>query len=182
MLKPFFKKLLINTFKPVHKANRLKDKIFGYIQLEAFGSHGMGAYVEGDIQIHFPERVNMGNYSAIGRNTFINAKAGIQIGNYVHISRNCVLHTATHNVEGTLIPYDREDIVKSITIDDFVWIGMNVIILRGVTIGEGAIIGAGSIITKDVPPLAIVVGTNRNIGQRNEITFKKRKHNGSFLK
>jgi acetyltransferase-like isoleucine patch superfamily enzyme len=48
-------------------------------------------------------------------------------------------------------------------ISDFVWIGANVIILKGVTIGEGAIVGAGSVVTKDVPPYTIVAGNPARI-------------------
>jgi galactoside O-acetyltransferase len=51
-----------------------------------------------------------------------------------------------------------EVIIKPVTISDRVWIGFNVIILKGVTIGEGAIVGAGSVVTKDVSPYTIVAG------------------------
>ena len=56
------------------------------------------------------------------------------------------------------MPYDSTYIVKNVVIDDNVWIGSRVLIIGNVHIGEGAIIGAGSIVTKDVPPLAIYAG------------------------
>lgn len=50
-----------------------------------------------------------------------------------------------------------------IVIGDHVWIGMNVIVLKGVTIGEGAVVAAGSVVTKDVPPYSLVAGVPANV-------------------
>lgn len=66
--------------------------------------------------------------------------------------------TQNHNYEGDMIPYDNTYILKNVTIDDCVWFGNRVIIVGNIKIGEGAIIAAGSVVTKDVPPLAIVGG------------------------
>ena len=64
-----------------------------------------------------------------------------------------------HNYDhGEAIPYDHTTIVKDIVIEDNVWLGTRVLILGGVTIGEGAIIQAGSVVTKDVPKYAIAGG------------------------
>lgn len=61
-----------------------------------------------------------------------------------------------HNYEGNALPYDSTYINKKIVIEDNVWIGSRVLICGNVHIGEGAIIAAGSVITKDVPKFAIV--------------------------
>ena len=66
--------------------------------------------------------------------------------------------TEYHNYEGEAIPYDATYIVKDVMIEDNVWIGTRVIILGGITIGEGAIIQAGSVITEDIPKYAIAGG------------------------
>ena len=63
-----------------------------------------------------------------------------------------------HNYKGDKIPYDETDIVKPIIIKDNVWCGARVIILAGVTIGEGAIIQAGSVVVSDIPDCAIAGG------------------------
>lgn len=57
-----------------------------------------------------------------------------------------------------MLPYDTSYVDKDVTIGDCVWLGNNIIILGGVTIGEGAIIQAGSVVCKDIPPLAIAGG------------------------
>jgi acetyltransferase-like isoleucine patch superfamily enzyme len=66
--------------------------------------------------------------------------------------------TYNHNYKGAAIPYDETYIVEDTVIGDNVWFGLDVIVLPGVTIGEGAIIQAGSVVTSDVSALAIVGG------------------------
>ena len=95
------------------------------------------------------------------KNVFINAcckfqdQGGITIGDGVLIGHNVTLATLNHDER----PKFRQNIYpKPIKIGDNVWIGSNATILQGVDIGDGAIIGAGSVVTKDVPKNAIVVG------------------------
>lgn len=80
------------------------------------------------------------------------------IGDNFHSGRNCEIITDIHNYNGKSIPYDDTYIIKKVIIGDNVWLGSNVIILGGVTIGEGAIVQAGSVVVKNVEPLAIVGG------------------------
>ncbi|KMK08943.1 acyltransferase [Pluralibacter gergoviae] len=82
----------------------------------------------------------------------------VKIGDNFHCGFGCIILTENHNHAGTLIPYDSTYITKDTLIGDNVWFGINVIILPGVTIGEGAIIQAGSVVVKDVPELAIAGG------------------------
>lgn len=82
----------------------------------------------------------------------------ITIGDNFHSGINCQILTSFHNYEGDALPYDDTYIDKDVTIGDNVWLGNNVIILGGVEIGEGAIIQAGSIVVKSIPPLAIAGG------------------------
>ena len=82
----------------------------------------------------------------------------ITVGSYFHSGPGCQILTSFHNYEGDAIPYDNTFVDKDVTIGDCVWLGNDVIILGGVTIGEGAIIQAGSVVCKDVPPYAIAGG------------------------
>ena len=79
----------------------------------------------------------------------------VRIGDYFHSGTGCQIITHIHNYEGDAIPYDSTYLHKDVTIGQCVWLGNNVIILGGVTIGEGAIIQAGSVVCKDIPPYAI---------------------------
>lgn len=83
----------------------------------------------------------------------------VKIGDNFHSGEDCLFITQNHNFDyGVCIPYDTTNITKDICIEDNVWLGDRVIVLGGVTIGEGAIIQAGSVVVKDVPPLAIAGG------------------------
>ena len=115
--------------------------------------------------------IEIGNYCFVGPQTNIWSAESIKIGDRVLISHNVNIHD---NIAHPLDSTERhEDFVhirtigfqekvnipsKAIIIEDDVWIGFNATILKGVTIGAGAIIGANTIITKDVPSYAVVVG------------------------
>nr|WP_318432660.1 acyltransferase [Photobacterium leiognathi] len=75
-----------------------------------------------------------------------------------HSGAGCEIITDVHNYNGVALPYDDTYIVKNVHIEKNVWLGRHVIILGGVTIGEGAIIQAGSVVTKSIPKLAIAGG------------------------
>lgn len=82
----------------------------------------------------------------------------VVIGDNFHSGSECLIITSNHNYEGEAIPYDNTNICKDVFIEDNVWLGSRVIILGGVTIGEGAIIQAGSVVVKDIPKYAIAGG------------------------
>ena len=123
-------------------------------------------------------KISIGDRCHIGNSTFI-SKSKIEIGNDVTIAWGCTIYDHdSHSIywderkNDTIQEYKdtlqfNDEIynknwsvvnTKPITIKDKVWIGMNVIILKGVTIGEGAIIGAGSVVTQDVPEWSVVAG------------------------
>ena len=98
----------------------------------------------------------------LGKNVFINSnckfqdQGGITIGDNVLIGHNVVIATINHDLN----PKKRADMYpKPVKIGSNVWIGSNVVILGGVTIEDGAVIGAGSIVTKDVPKNAVAFGS-----------------------
>lgn len=108
-------------------------------------------------------------------------KGTVKIGNYFHSGSDCLIMTDNHNYEGNKIPYDETDIVKDIVIKDFVWLGDRVIILPGVTIGEGAIIQAGSVVVNDIPDFAIAGGHPANVFKFRDIEhFQKLKKEGRY--
>lgn len=106
----------------------------------------------------------------------------VTIGSYFHSGMNCQILTSFHNYEGEAIPYDDTYLTKDVTIGDCVWLGNNVIILGGVTIGEGAIIQAGSVVCKSIPAYAIAGGhpakafKYRDIEHYEKLKAEKRFH------
>lgn len=102
-------------------------------------------------------------------------------GNYFHSGTECMIITQNHNYEGDMIPYDNTYVYKNVTIDDCVWFGNRVIVTGNVRIGEGAIIGAGSVVCRDIPPLAIVGGNPAKvIKYRDKEHYYKLKAEGKF--
>ena len=106
----------------------------------------------------------------------------VVIGNNFHSGPDCLMITQVHNYDhGTEIPYDSTNIVKDITIEDNVWLGARVIVLGGVTIGEGAIIQAGSVVVSDIPKYGIAGGAPAKVFKYRDIEhYEKLKAEGKF--
>ncbi len=147
-----------------------------------FRFFGEGASIGDNVQISRPDRVIIKEYSIIGKGAIINSKGGLYVGRYTGVGFSCVIWTSEHHHRAAkTIPFDHGSDLKPVVIRDFVWIGSNVKITPGRQIGEGAIIGLGAVVVKDVPPLAIVMGNPGEIvGYRNREHFEKCKAEGAF--
>lgn len=102
--------------------------------------------------------INGGDNFGFGKGCRVYAAGGITIGSFVMIGPYVTLITSNHRYRTQFSPTENYDEFKPIIIHDDVWIGERAMILPGVTIGTGAIIGAGAIVTKDVPEYAVVGG------------------------
>jgi len=113
--------------------------------------------------------------SHLKSDTFIECSGGVTIGKFFHPARGLTIFSSNHNYRGgRKIPYDETDIVAPVVIGDFVWCGTNVTIVPGVTVGDGAIIGAGSVVVRNVEPLTIVGGAPAEIiGTRDAEHFQR---------
>lgn len=107
--------------------------------------------------IRMPHKLIVGGGNIIGDNALLDARNGITFGENVNLSSNVSIYTEQHDHRDPLFRnasgYD-----KSVRIGDRVWLGCNVIVLPGVTIGEGAVCCAGCVVTKDVEPYTVVAG------------------------
>jgi len=120
-------------------------------------SVGMNSRLREGLIIQSADGVSVGNNTDLGPYTVIYGK--VSIGNFVMISPHVMLVAGTHNFDSRAIPMRSQGgAIQEIVIGDDVWIGANAVILGGRRIGEGAVIGAGSVVTKDVEPYAIVAG------------------------
>lgn len=104
------------------------------------------------------------------------------IGNYFHSGEGCKILTQNHNYDhGTEIPYDSTYICKDVIIEDFVWLGIDVLILPGSIIREGAIIQAGSVVHGEIPRCAIAGGNPAKVFKYRDINhFDELKKQGKF--
>lgn len=101
--------------------------------------------------------LEMGDHSSIGPYGFIGCSGAIKIGKDVMIGPRVSLFAENHNFKNKNVDIKYQGVNnQGITIEDNCWIGSGVIILDGVTIGKGSVIGAGTLVTKDIPPNSIV--------------------------
>lgn len=107
---------------------------------------------------------DLGAGSRINRNCCLDIRGGLHIGKQVNISPEVVILTASHGVND---PEFRVE-TRAVMIEDHVWIGTRAMIMPGVTLGRGCVVAAGAVVTRDVPPLAIVGGVPaKPVGQRD---------------
>ncbi len=125
-----------------------------------------GKEIDKSFRLFPPFYTDCGKNISVGKNVFINSccrfqdQGGIVIGNGVLIGHNVTFATLNHDES----PHNRQTIHPApIKVGNNVWIGSNAIILPGVTINDGSIIGAGSVVTKDVPANCIVAGNPAKI-------------------
>jgi len=106
--------------------------------------------------------ITIGNHTRIGLgNTIIGP---VMIGNNVILAQNVVISALNHKFEDVLMTINQQGVkTDQIIIEDNVWIGANSSVLAGVHIGEHVVVGAGSVVTKDIPPFSVVVGNPARI-------------------
>jgi len=130
----------------------------------------------GYIEVSNPQNIHLSDYCYIGPNCKLYGSGNLYIEENVIIGNDVCILTTNHNYEGEMLPYDSKAVNKDVHIGKNTWIASFVFILPGVTIGEGAVIAGGSVVVKDVPPLAIVGGNPAKIIKyRNESRYRKLK-------
>lgn len=101
----------------------------------------------------------IGRHSFIGANAVLGAGGGIHIGNHVLVGQCVNIHAENHNFADRSRTIREQGVVRAeVVIEDDVWIGSKATVLAGVRVGRGAVIGAGAVATRSVPPYAVVVG------------------------
>jgi acetyltransferase-like isoleucine patch superfamily enzyme len=106
----------------------------------------------------------------------------LDIGDNFHSGPDCLILTRNHNYDdGSKIPYDDTYIQKKVIIGDNVWLGARVTIIPGITIGEGAIIQAGSTVVNDIPEGAIAGGHPAEVFDHRDMDhYTALKHKEAF--
>lgn len=144
---------------------------------DGLGSCGDYVRIRSSATIAFPKGCHLGTGVGIGERVQILAVGGIRIGDYAMIAEDVRIFTSEHRHNGAeQLPFDGIRLVKPVEIGDYAWIGARALINAGVTIGEGAIVAMGSVVTADVPPLSIVAGNPATVvGRRSEAKFEELK-------
>lgn len=147
--KNIFKRFNQTTDEQVEERKQLLTQLFGRI--------GKNVFVEPNFTCEFGKNIYIGNNVYINFGAVFLDCSRITIGNDVLIGPNVGMYSANHSLD----PEERASgalIGGRITIEDKAWIAGDVKIMAGVTIGEGAVIGCGSIVTHDIPPRTVAVG------------------------
>ena len=165
--------LLYDVFE--QELTDIKDKTYGLVSELSRVSHFDMEYVMSlvrkivakigqDSYIVPPFRCDYGDHVFIGNNTYINYNccfldsAKVTIGDYVYMGPNCNIFTPCHPIHHELRKEKVTEYALPVTVGSHSWIGGDVVITPGVTIGENCVIGAGSVVTKDIPDNSIAVG------------------------
>jgi acetyltransferase-like isoleucine patch superfamily enzyme len=132
-------------------------------------------YRDSIIQTGVGGSVTIGAYSSLQPRCQLSAyKASIQLGSNVQIAPNCAFYPYNHGVTpGSIMRQQPLQTKGGIILEDDVWLGVGVIVLDGVRIGKGAVVGAGSVVTQDIPDGAIALGVPaRVVKMRTDLSNK----------
>lgn len=121
-----------------------------------FAKCGADFYAHHPYVISGADKMQIGNHVRLGSFLQIWAEGGISIGDDCLIASHVSINSLTHSVSTK--KFKDKNIASPVIIGNNVWVGSHVIILPGVTIGDNSVIGAGTVVTKDIPQNSIVVG------------------------
>lgn len=147
---------------PCHPLRRLVCKIL-------MNRFDLSSSIFRNVDIRSPQRVNIGKNCNINKGVILDGRNSLYIGNNVDIAQDVYIWTEQHDYNN---PYYKA-IGAPVIIGDYVWLASRSTILPGVSVGEGAVVACGAVVTKDVPPYTIVGGVPAKIiGERIEKNLK----------
>ena len=121
-------------------------------------------------EFYAPQSIRIGRFCTIGDSAFLDGRSGLTIGDCVNFGSHVSVYTRQHDIDAA----DFAEVGAPVVIGDYAWVSSHSIILPGVSIGEGAVVAAGAVVTKDVAPYTLVGGNPaRYIRDRSrDLTYK----------
>jgi putative colanic acid biosynthesis acetyltransferase WcaF len=152
--------------QPLLRCSLIPSSGFRRRLLRGFGAEiGEGAVIKPGVRVKFPWKLKMGKHCWIGEDCWIDNLAPVRLGDNVCISQGAYLCTGSHDWSDPAFGL----MTRSIQIDDGAWIAARVSIGPGVVVGQHAVAGFGSVVTRGVPPYEIHSGNPAMFGRRREI-------------
>ena len=149
---------------PVHTIRSIAYKLAGI-------SIGYGSVIHTGARFYDPRNITVGDDTIIGEGALLDGRDVLRIGSHVDIASEVMIYNSQHDINHP--HFDPE--WGKVIIEDYVFIGPRAIILPGVSIGQGAIVAAGAVVTKDVPAHSIVGGVPASkIGERKNKEYSYR--------
>ena len=168
------KELLLKIYWLGYDTRDFLAEVIGWLpsnRLRLYFWRGLGAGIGRATSVHrgcrmyLPGRIQIGNHSVVNREVLLDGRMGLTIGDNVSISEGVAIFTLEHDPDSPTFANRG----NPVTIGDRVFIGARAMVLPGITIEEGAVVAAGAVVTRDVPPFAIVAGVPaRPIKKRRE--------------
>lgn len=152
-----------------------------------FGAGRLRAWCASQMLESCGKNVNVERLAAFGRGVALGDRSGIgirasigertHIGNDVMMGPDCVIYTVSHRFDRTDIPMSQQGYtpIMPVTIGNDVWIGGRVTIMPGVNIGDGCVIGAGAVVTHDIPPYSVAAGVPAKVIRTRKSTEGEKK-------
>lgn len=148
--------------------------VFRYACLKLFMRRLQSMQIKDGATFVFPHGISIGRHVSINEYVFIDGYGGVEIGDYCRIGHGSSFLSEEHGFASLDVPvYRQAKIPGQITLGRDVYFGAGVKVLKGVTIGDSCVIGAGAVVTKDIPPYSVAVGVPAKvIGKRGGICGK----------
>lgn len=142
-----------------YKIKKYLEKVRYISLLPKFSYIGDSIYLDSGIKIYQPENISIGEGTYIGQEVTLNAADKISFGENCGIASGSYFMTWNHAIDKKVVELRATGKESApISVGDGAWVGYNAIILPGVKIGTGAVVGAGAVVTNDVPDWTVVVG------------------------
>jgi putative colanic acid biosynthesis acetyltransferase WcaF len=144
--------------RPLHCWRRFLLRLFG-------GTVGRGVHLYPSCKITMPWKLSMGDHSCLGDGVICYNVGGVKIGAHSTVSQYSHLCSSSHD-------YTRRDMPQTfaaIVIEDQVWVCADAFVAPGVTVGQGAVVGARAVVTKDVEPWTVVAGNPARFVKKREL-------------
>lgn len=156
--------VILSKILPVKTWRKKLREQIPNVHAHKLGSLGQGSVIRRSAHLDNASNIFIGSKCYLGENVRLVAMGKIIIGNNCAIGEDIIVYTSNHDYKSpTTFPYSVDAIIQDVEFEGDNWIGARSIILPGCKIGAGAVVGAGSVVTKSVPKCAIVGGNPAKI-------------------
>ncbi|MCD4681762.1 MAG: acyltransferase [Bacteroidales bacterium] len=180
----FIKRYLFKKSRLLRALVWIADNFYHEYQDESFGELGEKCFIHPTCSISHGNKLFVKNNVQLNSHIHFFCQGGLFLGNNVTIAAHTLIITSNHDYRrNKAVPFGQDIEIRPVYIHDNVWIGANCTIMPGIEIGEGAIVGAGAVVAKDVEPCAIVAGNPaRVVGHRDKEAYGKCKAEKKIIK